>query len=112
MKQTSAQQTHLLCDLGKGAVTPGKGGRQLSCSGTAAYPGNIYSDLGENRWFSPTGQSILAFSSDAAKKGHSKNGDSPLHPKWTYIVLSVSGGDDAKAQVTKLGLQKVDNEVS
>lgn len=46
------------------------------------------------------------------KKGHSRNGDSPLSPKWTYIALSVPGGDDAKAQVTKLRLHKVDNEVS
>lgn len=105
-------RTRLLCDLGEGVVTPGKGGRQLSCTGTAAQPGNIYSDLGASRWFSPTDQSVLAFSPDTAKKGHSKYGDSPLCPKWIYIALSVPGGHDAKAQVTKLRLQKVDNEVS
>ena len=106
------KQTRLLGDLGEGAVTPGKGGRQLSCAGTASYSQNIYSDFGANRWFSPTGQSVHPFSSDTAKKGHSKNGDSPPCPKWTYILLSVPEGDDAKPQVTKIRLQKLDNEVS
>lgn len=68
MKQMSAQQTRLLGYLGEGVERPGKGGRQLSCTGIAAYPGNIYSDLGATRWFSPTGQSMLAFSSDTARK--------------------------------------------
>lgn len=52
------------------------------------------------------------FSSDIAKNGHSKESDSPLHPKWTHIVLSAPGRDNVEAQVVELGLQKVENKVS